>query len=95
MKYTVSQFHNHVQWLKVTNSGWSLDNQTWQKEWKTAQLAKVQLCEYENQTLEAFVAASCLSAKFDCPMAHHNFSLLATAHDCETGLVTKSQKSFT
>ena len=24
-------------------------NQTWQTEWKTALVAKVQLCEYENQ----------------------------------------------
>ena len=38
------------------NSGGSLKNQTWQTEWKTVPLAKVQLCEYENQTLEAFVA---------------------------------------
>ena len=29
-----------------------------------------------NQTLEAFVAASCLSAKFDCPVARQNCSLL-------------------
>ena len=35
-----------------------MDNQTWQTEWKTAPLAKVQLCEYENQTLEDFVAVS-------------------------------------
>ena len=47
----------------------------------------MQLCEYENQTLEAFIAASRLSAKFDCPVARHNFSLLATAHDWETGLL--------
>ena len=33
-----------------------LDNQTWQTEWKTAPLAKVQLCEQENQ--EAFDVAS-------------------------------------
>ena len=33
-----------------------LDNQTWQTVWKTAPLTKEQLCEYENQTLEAFVA---------------------------------------
>ena len=46
----------------------------------------VQLCEYENQTLEAFVAASRSYAKFDCPVARQNFSLLPTAHDCETGL---------
>ena len=72
--------------MKVNNSGGPLDNQTWQTEWKTVPLAKVQLCEYENQTLEAFVAASCLYAKFDCPVARQNLSLLATAHDCETGL---------
>ena len=33
-------------------------SQTWQTEWKTTPLAKVQLCEYEYQTLEAFVVAS-------------------------------------
>ena len=38
-------------------------------------------------TLEAFVAASCLYAKFDYPVARQNFSLLATAHDCKTGLL--------
>ena len=31
---------------------------------------KVQLSEYENQTLEAFVVAICVYAKFDCPVAH-------------------------
>ena len=30
-----------------------------------------------------------LSAKFDCPVAHQNASLLATAHDCKTGLFTR------
>ena len=69
----------------MTNSGRPLDNQTWQTEWKTAPLAKMQLCEYENQTLEAFVAATCLSAKFDCPVVRQNFSMLATV--CETGLL--------
>ena len=38
--------------------GGSLDNQPWQTEWKTAPMASVQLCEYENQTLEVFVLAS-------------------------------------
>ena len=47
----------------------------WQTEWKTAPLAKVQLCEYENQTL---------GAPFVCLVARQKFSLLATAHDCET-----------
>ena len=63
-----------------------LDNQTWQTEWKTASLAKVQLSEYEKQTLETLVMASRLYAKFDCPVASQNFLLFATAHDCETGL---------
>ena len=45
-----------------------------------------QLCEYENQTLEDFVAASRSYLKYDCAVAHQNFSLLVTAHDCETGL---------
>ena len=51
-------------------------------------IAKAQLCEHENQTLKAFITASCLSNKFHCPVARENFSLLATAHDCETGLLT-------
>ena len=50
-------------------------------------MAKVHLCEYVNQTLEAFAVASHLYTKLDCPVAHQNFSLLTTAlpHDCETG----------
>ena len=75
----------------MTISGGPLDNQTWQTEWNTAPLAKVQLCEYKNkQTLEAFVAASCLYAKFDCLVACQNFSpvTVAAALDCETGLLT-------
>ena len=66
----------------MKHSDGPLDNQTWQTEWKTVPLAKVQLCEYENQTLEAFVVASRLYTKFDCPVAHQNLSALATAHDC-------------
>ena len=58
-------------WKRTFLAG-HLDNQTWQTEWKTALLAKVQLCEYQNQTLEAFVAANRLSAKFDCPVVHQN-----------------------
>ena len=70
----------------MNNSGGFLDNQTWQIAWKTAPLAKVQLCEYENQTLEAFVADRRSYVKYDCAVARQNLSLLATAHDCETGL---------
>ena len=50
-------------------SGGPPANQTWQTEWKTASLAKVQLCEYENQTLEDFVTVSRSYAKFDCQVA--------------------------
>ena len=37
--------------LKERNPDGPLDNQTWQTEWKPVPLTKVQLCEYENQTL--------------------------------------------
>ena len=33
--------------------------------------------------------SSFLSAEFDCPVARQNYSLLATAHDCEPGLSGK------
>ena len=79
------RFYDHSQELKVQNSGGLLDNQTWQTQWKTAPLAKAHLCEHENQTWEAFVVASRLYSKFDCPVARQNVLLLATAHDCETG----------
>ena len=41
--------------------------------------------EFENLTLEAFVAATRLYTKFDCPVPRQKSSLLATAHNCETG----------
>ena len=59
----------------MTNSDGPLENQTSQTEWKTARLAKVQFCEYENQTLEAFVAAGRSYAKFDIPVARQDLSL--------------------
>ena len=43
-----------------------LDNQTWQTDWKTVSFAIVQLCEYENQTLETFAVASRLHRKVRC-----------------------------
>ena len=39
----------------MKNLGGPLDNQTWHTEWKTISLARVKLCEYDNQTLGAFV----------------------------------------
>ena len=71
--FNIGQCHN-VQWLKVKKSGGPLDNQTWQTELKTAPLTKVQLCEYRNQTLEAFAAASRLNTKIDWPVVRQNFS---------------------
>ena len=63
---------------KLAGSGYEIGgplyNQTWQTECKTAPFAKVQLCEHENQTLEAFVVASRLYAKFNCPVARQKFS---------------------
>ena len=47
----------------------------------------MQLCEDENQTLEAFGAVSRLCTKSDCPVARQKFLPLATAHDCEPGLI--------
>ena len=73
--------------VKVKNSGGPLDNQTWQTEWKTAPLVKVQLYEYKNQTLEGFVAVSRLYAKFDCSVANQNFFTFSYFYDCETGLL--------
>ena len=67
-------------------SGRPLDNQTWQTEWKTVPLTTVQLCEYENQTLEVFGAVSYLCAEFDCPVGHQNISFSPTVHDCEVYL---------
>ena len=40
--------------------------------------------------LWAMERSSILSAKFDPPVARQNYSLLATAHDCETDLVILS-----
>ena len=51
----------------------------------------MQLCEYKNQTLEAFVAASRSYIKYDCAVARQALSLLVTAHDCETGLYALQQ----
>ena len=40
--------------------------------------------------------SSILSAKFDCQVAHQEFLLSATVHDCETGLFdTMSSKYLT
>ena len=45
-------------------------------------------------TLEAFVVASHLYTKSDCPVARYNCSRLATAHDCDTGLYIRRSVSL-
>ena len=76
-------FHNHVKNCKSCKSetfSRATDNHTWKTEWTTAALAKVQLCEYENQTMEAFVAANRLSAKLDCPVPPRMILKLVNEH---------------
>ena len=55
--------------------------------WKNVLLAKAQSCEYENQTLETFVAAShYFVSRAWLSSGPSDFLLWATAHDCETNL---------
>ena len=62
----------------MKNSGGPLGSQTWQTEWKTAPLAEVQLYQYEDQTLEAFVSATiCMQILIlQCPARLFDFQLL-------------------
>ena len=87
MNIVISQFHNHAQYLKGKNSGGPLDNQTWY----TNSWPEQKLPEFGSRThttsLRPMEQFSILSAKFDCPVSRQNISLLATAHDCETGLL--------
>ena len=79
---TAIQFRNYAQSLKVKILA---------GHWTTNLLRQngrlFQLCKNENHTLEAFIAARRLSAKFDCPVARQNCSLLAVAYDCETSFI--------
>ena len=74
----------------MANFGGPLEIKLARQNGRFAPLAKVQLWEYENQTLEAFVASRRLYAMFDCAVARQNLPLLATAHDCETGLFKRT-----
>ena len=38
--------------------------------------------------------SSILFAKIDCPVARQNVSLVATAHDCETGLFLRLNRNL-
>ena len=80
----INQFHNHA--LKVKNSGGPLDNQTWHtNNWPQLNFQNLVFVQHTT-ALWAAGQPSILSAKFDCPVALQNVSLLATVHDCETGL---------
>ena len=58
-------------------------NQTWQTERKTAPLPESEIVWVQEPN---FCCVQPLVSKFDSPVARQKFSLLATAHDCETGL---------
>ena len=78
--YTISQFHNHAQWLKVRNSGGPLDNQTWHTNgWLLQNSSKVWFLYSHNCTLANGAVFHFFPAKFDYPVACQKFSLLATA----------------
>ena len=70
----------------MKNSNRSLDNQTWQtNSWLQQKLPKFDFRTHTT-TLWLMELSSILSAKFDCPVAHQNFSLLHTymytKHEC-------------
>ena len=65
----ISQFHNH---LEVKYSGRPLDNQTWQSEWTTVLLPKVQL---KSKLWKLLLWPDNLYARFDCPEISHFYPL--------------------
>ena len=78
--------YNHAQKLKGKYSGEPLDIQTCQTERKTAILAKVQLCGYENQAWKVLVVASC----FLCHATHDCDPYTCTLH-CLLGSIKQDQ----
>ena len=80
--FAISQFHNHAQQLKGTNSGGPLDNQTWYTNgWPQKNASKVWFSYSHNCTLPSGAVF-----QLDRQNARQNIFLLATAHDCETSL---------
>ena len=53
--------------------------------WPLQKFSKFGFCT-QTTALWPIEQSSILSAKFDCPVAHQNLSLLVTAHGCETDL---------
>ena len=71
----ISQFHIHVQLLKMENSGGPLDNQTWHTDsWPQQKLPKFSFHSHTT-SLWTMEQSSILSAKFDSPVAYQNFPL--------------------
>ena len=88
----MSQICNHAQLLKgikKKQSGRPLDNQTWQTEWKTAPLTKVQLLRISTKLWKLLLQpAICVQSLIVLSSQSRFFTLLvATAHDCESGLL--------
>ena len=67
-----------MQSLKVEIYGTPLGNQTWHMKTKAFRTHTTALWPMEQ--------SSFLSAKFHCPIAHQNLSLLAAAYDYQIGL---------
>ena len=81
---SVSQFQNDMRWLEVNNSDHWIIKLGIQTDGRSKSF-KV-LFSYSHNCTLVNGAVSILSAKFDCPVARQDFSLLATAHDCRTDL---------
>ena len=72
---------------KTEISDGPLDNETWHTNgWLQQKLPKFGFRTHAT-AIWPMEQSSILSAKFDCPVACENVSLLETAHDCETGLL--------
>ena len=71
----------------MKHSGGPLDNQTWQTEWKTAPLVKVQLCAHDKQSWKLLLGPAVSLASLMVQWPARIFLRLATAHDCETVLL--------
>ena len=98
--FTIGQFHNHAQWVN-NSGGPLDSHTWYTNGWPQQKFPQFGFSCSHNCTVAngaVFYSGmlvpvrtsfnrkcSILSAKFDCPVAHQNISLSATAHDYETG----------
>ena len=82
-----------LQWCTVATSekSWWATGQSQirhKNSWFLAATKAPKVCGFHTHTVAlcSVGQSSILSAKFDCPEARQDFSLLATVHDCETVL---------